>query len=45
MVDFIEENTLSDLKLYTKVREQLRQELGHQIYESRGGATHKENIL
>jgi len=28
MKDFIEENTLSDLKLYTKVRDQLQKELG-----------------
>ena len=27
IIDFVEENTLSDLKLYTKVREQLRKEL------------------
>jgi hypothetical protein len=28
VIDFIEENTLSDLKLYTKVRDQLIKELG-----------------
>ncbi len=27
IIDFVEENTFSDLKLYTKVREQLRKEL------------------